>query len=153
MEVGKNDQNLVFAIDLGNGKTEEKKRGPIRSYKDLEVYQITYSSAIIILTKVLPKLPKEEKFDLTDQLRRSSKAIPRLIAEGYAKKHQFRGSHKYIDDAMAETNETSVSLSQCRDAYPEYVDPQLCEELLAIYDRAGRQLYRLREVWHDFRKR
>jgi four helix bundle protein len=129
------------------------KKPPIRSYRDLEVYQITYMAAIDIIRKVLPKLPKEERFDLVDQLRRSSKAIPRLIAEGYAKKHQLKGFHKYLDDAMAEVNETAVSLSQCRDAYPGHVDPTLCDQLLVIYDRAGKQLYRLREVWRDFRDR
>lgn len=129
----------------------ERRRGPIKSYRDLEVYQISYAASIEILVELLPKLPKEEKFDLVDQLRRSCKAVPRLIAEGYAKKHQFKGFHKYIDDAMAEANETSVGLSQCRDAYSNYVDPILCDKLLAVYDRAGRQLYRLREVWRDFR--
>ena len=133
--------------------TDTHKRGPIRSYRDLEVYQISYNASIEILTKILPKLPNEEKFDLVDQLRRSCKAVPRLIAEGYAKKHQYKGFHKYLDDAMGEANETSVGLSQCRDAYSRYVDPLLCENLLATYDRVGRQLYRLREVWRDFRSR
>jgi len=44
---------------------------------------------------ILPKLPQSEKFDLRDQLSRSSKAPPRLIAEGFAKKHQKAGFQKY----------------------------------------------------------
>ncbi len=56
------------------------------------------------MKKVLPRLPPEEKYDLRDQLSRSSKAVPRLIAEGYAKRHQKYGFHKYLDDAMAESN-------------------------------------------------
>jgi four helix bundle protein len=82
----------------------------IKSFKDLEVYQNTYKAAIVIATQILPKLPEGEKYDLRDQLSRSSKAIPRLIAEGFAKKHQKQGFQKYIDDAMAECNETIVSL-------------------------------------------
>ena len=38
-----------------------------------------------VIKEVLPKLPASEKFDLRDQLNRSCKAIPRLIAEGYGK--------------------------------------------------------------------
>ena len=40
---------------------------------------------------IVPKLPNCEKFDLVDQLRRACKTIPRLIAEGYAKRHQKAG--------------------------------------------------------------
>ncbi|OGC23013.1 hypothetical protein A2291_00805 [candidate division WOR-1 bacterium RIFOXYB2_FULL_42_35] len=140
-------------MENGDGKIEAGKRNPIKSYKDLEVYQVAYWASIEILLKIIPKLPKEEKFDLADQLRRSCKAVPRLIAEGYAKKHQYRGFHKYLDDSMAEANETSVSLCQCKDAYPKYIDPHLCEKLISTYDRVGKQLFRLRQVWKDFRSR
>ena len=78
----------------------------ITSYRDLDVYQRSYGCSIAVCKDVVPKLPQSEKFDLADQLSRSSKAVPRLIAEGYAKKHQARGFHKYIDDAMAEANES-----------------------------------------------
>lgn len=84
----------------------------ITSFRDLEVYQNSYKGSVLIGTRILPKLPDTEKYDLRDQLGRSSKAIPRLIAEGYAKKHQRLGFQKYIDDAMAETNETIVSLER-----------------------------------------
>jgi len=152
MEAGNKDYGMDAGIEAGKQKQEVRKE-PIKSYRDLRVFQITYTASIEILTKILPKLPKEEKFDLVDQLRRSCKAVPRLIAEGYAKKHQYKGFHKYLDDAMAEVNETAVGLSQCRDAYPAYVDPGLCNRLLEVYELAGRQLYRLREVWRDFRSR
>ena len=68
-----------------------KNNSPIKSYKDLDVYKRSYSNCIKIFKEILTKLPSEEKFDLKDQLRRSSKAIPRLIAEGYAKRHQYKG--------------------------------------------------------------
>ncbi|MCL4417520.1 MAG: four helix bundle protein [Actinobacteria bacterium] len=140
-------------IMIGERKEIEKTKmtgEPIRSYRDLRVYQMSYTASIEVLIKFLPLLPKEEKYDLVDQLRRSSKAVPRLIAEGYAKRHQHRGFHKYIDDSMGEANETSVSLSQCRDAYSKYVDKEMCDRLIDTYDRIGRQLYRLRERWRSF---
>jgi four helix bundle protein len=62
------------------------ERVVIRSYKDLRVYQDSYSASISVIMEMIPRIPKEEKYDLADQLRRSAKAIPRLIAEGYAKK-------------------------------------------------------------------
>ncbi len=126
---------------------------PIRSFRDLDVYNGSYDASVIVLTKLVPKLPKEERFDLADQLRRSAKAVPRLIAEGYAKKHQKKGFQKYIDDAMAEANETVVGLCQCRDIYSKYINPELCEKLIDEYDKVGRQLYNLGKAWDTFKKR
>jgi len=126
---------------------------PIRSFRDLEVYQNTYKAMILVMREIVSKLPDSEKYDLKDQLSRSSKAIPRLIAEGYAKRHQKSGFQKYLDDAMGECNETIVSLEQCRDIYPKYVDKELCDKLVKIYDVSGRQLYNLSIKWRAFKKR
>ncbi|MFH1245737.1 MAG: four helix bundle protein [Candidatus Omnitrophota bacterium] len=130
-----------------------ENKGPIKSFRDLEVYQNTYKAAIDVMTKIIPTLPDSERYDLKDQLARSSKAIPRLIAEGYAKRHQKMGFQKYLDDAMAECNETVVSLSQCRDIYPNQIDKKLCDELISVYDISGRQLYKLSMSWTKFKKR
>src|SRR4030043_1088190 len=126
---------------------------PIRSFMDLEVYQNTYSASIDVICRIFPKLPRTEQTDLADQLRRSAKAIPRLIAEGYSKKHQKKGFQKYLDDAMAESNEMIVSLSHVRDLYSGYVDPKLCENLIDLYDKSSRQLYNLATKWRDFKER
>jgi len=123
----------------------------IKSFKDLEVYQNTYKAAIVIATQILTKLPESEKYDLRDQLSRSSKAIPRLIAEGFAKKHQKQGFQKYIDDAMAECNETIVSLEQVKDIYN--IEVNLCNELIDLYDKSARQLFNLAEAWDKFKQR
>jgi four helix bundle protein len=120
----------------------------IRGFRDLEVYQSSYEGAIIIANKILLKLPESEKYDLRDQLSRSTKAVPRLIAEGYAKKHQKSGFQKYLDDAMAEANETIVGLEQTKDIYK--IEPKLCLELMDRYDKIARQLFNLADAWDKF---
>jgi four helix bundle protein len=87
------------------------------------------------------------------KLRRSAKAIPRLIAEGHSKRHQKEGFQKYLDDAMAESNETQVSLSQVRDLYHRCVDINVCTELIDTYDKTSRQLYNLSLAWTKFSQR
>ena len=126
----------------------EKKK--IRSYKDLEVYQRSYNACLTVMKEVVPKLPDSEKFDLKDQLSRSSKAIPRLIAEGFAKKHQKAGFQKYLDDAMAESNESGVSICQSKGIYPKYVDAGVCEQMISEYDIIGKQIFRLKKAWNKF---
>jgi four helix bundle protein len=128
-------------------------RSPIRSFSDLEVFQDSYRGSIEVATKVVPKLPKEEQNDLASQMRRSAKAVPRLIAEGYSKKHQKRGFQKYLDDALAESNEMIVSLSHARDLYTDHVDPKLCDHLIDLYDKCSRQIYNLAKKWTDFKVR
>ncbi len=128
---------------------EGKKR--ITSFRNLEVYQNTYNAMLIVMKEIVPKLPDNEKYDLKDQSSRACKTIPRLIAEGYAKRHQKAGFQKYIDDAMGECNEMVVSLSQCRDIYPTYVNVKRCDELIDVYDKSGRQLYKLGNAWTNFK--
>ena len=104
------------------------------------------------MTKIVPRLPASEKYDLKDQISRSSKAVPRLIAEGFAKKHQKLGFQKYLDDAMAEANETEVGLCQCRDIYPTFIDLNLCNSLIDEYNKIGKQLFNLKLAWDKFSK-
>ncbi len=124
----------------------------ITSYRDLEVYQRSYNACLKVMKIIIPKLPIEEKYDLKDQLSRSCKAVPRLIAEGFAKKHQRAGFQKYLDDALGESNETQVSICQSRDIYNNNVDVSVCEELIKEYDIVSKQLYCLREAWNKFSK-
>ena len=70
-----------------------KKR--VTSFHDLEVYRNSYEASVNIMKQIIPKLPEIEKNDLRSQISRACKAIPRLIAEGYAKRHQKKGFQKY----------------------------------------------------------
>ncbi len=130
---------------------KQKDKKPIYSFSDLEVYQDSYNGMLKIAKNILPKLPEHEKYDLKDQLSRSSKAIPRLIAEGFAKKHQKLGFQKYLDDAMAEVNETIVSIFQVKDIYQ--IEIELCNELIENYKILAKRIYRLAQAWTSFIKR
>ncbi len=123
---------------------------PIKSFHDLDVYQLSYQAAIRVIKELLPMLPKNERWDLMDQMRRASKAVPALIAEGYAKKHQRKNFRKYLDDALGECNEMIVHLSFCKELYATTEGLPLCELLIDQYDKAGRQLYRLAQHWQFF---
>ena len=129
-----------------------KAKSVIKSYEDKEVYLNSYKAMLMVFREILPLLPKEEKYDLVDQLRRSSKAVPRLIAEGYSKRHQVKGFQKYLDDAHAESNETLVSLKQAGDLYLYGCKPDCFTELLDLYDKISRQLFKLAEAWANMGK-
>ena len=120
-------------------------------FRDLEIYQKSYKAAIIVIKQIIPKLSREDRFYLAAQLRRSVKSIPKIIAEGYSKKHQLRNFQKYLDDALGESTETIVSSSQARDICE--VERELCCKMTDEYDVIQRQIYKLAFVWTSFGKR
>lgn len=124
----------------------------IRSFRDLRAYQTLYKAMKIVMIKIIPRLPKEEKYDLADQMRRARKAPLALLAEGFAKRYQKRQWAKYLDDCIGECNEMSNHLSICHDIYLKYLELKDIDEALALYDFGSRQVYKLKESWKDFHK-
>ena len=57
----------------------------VRGYRDLKVYQLAYKLAMEIFNES-KSFPKEERYSLTDQIRRSSRSIATNIAEGFRKR-------------------------------------------------------------------
>ena len=57
----------------------------LKSYKDLNVWQKAYELCLKIYS-ITAQFPKEEKYGLTSQIRRSAVSIPSNIAEGYGRK-------------------------------------------------------------------
>ncbi len=126
---------------------------PIKTFSDLEIYQSLYQAMLIVHRDIIPLLPKTEKFDLVDQMRRASKAGPALIAEGFAKRYQARQWRKYLHDTIGESNEMIHHLSACIDIYPKDVNIVLCKEVIELYIRSCKQLTRLSQVWQDYHDR
>ncbi len=128
----------------------ENRKTTIKSYRDLDVYKNLYKAMLIVMKDIVPFLPKEEKYDLADQMRRACKSPLGLIAEGFAKRYQKRSWKKYLEDSIGECNEMCNHLTICMDVYPKYVNLEKCKEALELYDYSSRQLYRLRERWRNF---
>ena len=129
------------------GNIENMTYKKVVNYTDLDVYQRLYKLALIIHREILPKLPREERFVLIDQLSRSSKSPPALIAEAYARRYSGKEWRKYVRESIGECNESVVHISFIRDLYFKFVDIKLCKELIGEYEVAGKQLFRLGENW------
>ena len=70
-------------MSQGRGWVDRKvdgqgSKGNIRGYHDLVVYQNAYAAMLDVYKLIIPKIPRFE-YDLVDQLRRSSKAVPRYV--------------------------------------------------------------------------
>ena len=78
-------------------------------FRDLKVYQLAFNLAMEIFYES-KKFPAEEKYSLTDQIRRASRSVPGNIGEGYRKKRYPRMFVSKMVDADGEATETQVWL-------------------------------------------
>ena len=84
----------------------------IHRHTDLEVYNLAFNTAcqIFELTK---EFPKEERYSLTDQIRRSSRSVCANIAEAWRKRRYPAAFINKLNNAEAEATETQVWLDFC----------------------------------------
>jgi four helix bundle protein len=87
--------------------------GAARSFRDLKVYQAARVAALEIFA-ASKSFPREERYALTDQIRRSSRAVKAMIAEAWARRRYKAAFINKIDEALGEANETQSWLD---DAY------------------------------------
>src|SRR6266581_3341328 len=109
----------------------------LRGHRDLKVYQLAYKLAMEIF-KLSKGFPREEKYSLTDQIRRSSRSVPANIGEGYRKKLYPKMFISKMADADGEATETQVWLDFS--AACEYLSEKRRLELVAGYEEVGRML-------------
>ena len=82
----------------------------MKSYKDLEIYQLAYKLAIEVHTMTL-QLPNYELYEQGSQIRRSSKSIKDTIAEGYGRRRYKTEFIRYLIFAHSSCDETISQLN------------------------------------------
>lgn len=97
---------------------------PIRSFEDLECWKAARELRMFVFRRVVPLLPSEERFRLSDQIRRASRSITANIAEGYGRFHHLENS-KFCSVARGSITEV---LDHLVTAYDESL---ISRELLA----------------------
>lgn len=80
------------------------------NFTDLLAYQKAFLLAMEIF-EVSKSFPKEERYSLTDQIRRSSRSPAAQIAEAYRKRQYAKHYHSKLSDGDAENAETQVWLA------------------------------------------
>src|SRR5437868_3342590 len=79
----------------------------IFKFKELTVYKKAFVLAMEIF-ELSKKFPPEEKYDLTSQIRRSSRSVCTSIGEGYRKRHYPAFFISKTSDADMENSETNI---------------------------------------------
>jgi len=115
----------------------EMKSKYARSFRDLEVYKQSreLSGKIFQLTK---NFPKEEKYSLTDQIRRSSRSVGAQIAESWGKRRYENHFILKLTDADAEQYETQHWIEVAHEC--NYIEKETFDELLNQCESIGRMI-------------
>jgi len=123
---------------------------PIKIFLDLEVYQLArqFAKEIFYLTV---RFPPEEKFSLTDQVRRSSRSIGSNIAEGWGKRIYTNSFKRHLVDANGSLEESKTWLISALDC--NYITVEVFTDLNNKAEVIGSKLWKLHDNWQDFEKK
>jgi four helix bundle protein len=120
-----------------------------RSFRDLNVYQEARGTAQKIL-ELSREFPAEERYSLTDQIRRSSRAVKAMIAEAWGRRRYKAVFVNKLDEALGEATETESWLDHARDA--QYLSIEEFDALDSKYTSIGQMLSRMIDRADDFCK-
>ena len=104
----------------------------IRTHNDLDVYKIAFKSAMEIF-EISKKFPVEEKYSLTDQIRRSSRSVSANLAEAFRKRKYPKAFVSKLSDSEGEAAETQVWLDFALCC--QYIDAPVHKILIENYDQ------------------
>ena len=104
----------------------------IRSYKELRVYQAAMDAAMRIF-ELSKNFPPEERYSLTDQIRRSSRSVCANIGEAWRKRRYPAHFVSKMSDSEGEAEETRVWIEIAQRC--QYLTTAEAERLDRTYDR------------------
>ncbi len=110
---------------------------PARNHRELRVYQLAFESAAQI-HEITKSFPLEERYSLTDQIRRSSRSVCANIAEAWRRRRYPKNFVSKLSDADAEATETLVWLDFA--LHFGYISDKTHKELVDGYDHICSQL-------------
>ncbi len=103
----------------------------IANVRELQVYQKAFATAMEVFN-ISKDFPAEEKYSLTDQIRRSSRSVCSNLAEGWRKRRYKAVFLNKLTDSGQEAAETQTWLEfafKCN-----YIDQELFKRLDAYYE-------------------
>lgn len=103
----------------------------IKTHTDLKVYKLAFDSAMEIFN-ISKAFPKEEKYSLTDQIRRSSRSVATNIVEAFRKRRYPKSFVSKLSDSEGEAAETQVWLEFAKEC--GYISETTHDELFQKYD-------------------
>ena len=119
----------------------------IKSYKDLDVYNLSYEVAMEIF-EITKNFPKEEQYSLTSQMVRSSRSVSANISEGWAKRNYENYFKQHLIHALGSNSETMNWLNFAKDC--RYISEEEASKIIEKLNKVGRMLNKLHQNWKTY---
>jgi four helix bundle protein len=103
------------------------------SHRDLEVYDLAFKAAMRIF-ELSKQFPKEERYSLTDQIRRASRSVCANLAEGWRRRRYEAAFINKMSQAEGEAAETQVWIEFA--VHCNYLEKAAGRELYGTYDNS-----------------
>jgi four helix bundle protein len=103
---------------------EQGGEPPIRTFEDLECWKACRELRGFIVNEVIPVLPKEERFRLSDQMLRAARSATANLAEGYGRFHHLENA-KFCSNARGSVWELLDHLIAASDE--DLISPEVLE--------------------------
>jgi four helix bundle protein len=104
----------------------------IRDHRELDVYKLSFKCAMEIF-QISKSFPKEEKYSLTDQIRRSSRSVCANISEAFRKRRYPKSFIAKLVDSEGEAAESQTWLQfaiECK-----YIEKNVADRLSEEFDK------------------
>ncbi len=123
---------------------------PVRSFRDLDVYQKSMECAVIIAKDMKPNLTKL-KYDYLENMLNCSMSVPLYIGEAHSTRFaDFKGGVSLLEKAMASCNKMIVYLEAVKGVYGSKVDAGLIDDIIGRYAEGRVKMFHLEKSWKRF---
>lgn len=113
----------------------------MRDFRKYEVWQLSHNFVLEIYS-ISKNFPKEEQFNITSQLRRSSASIPTNISEGCGRNSDKEFNH-FLNIALGSTSETEYLIILCQDL--NLIETENSIQLLEKINHIKSKIFKLKE--------
>jgi hypothetical protein len=125
-------------------------RKPVKTFRDLDIYQTTLECSVIITKNLRPKLVLQ-KYLFLEGVTNCAMSVPLFIAEAHSIRFgNFALGLSLLEKSMSDCNKMIVYLEHIKGLYGSKVDTDLIDDLISRYDISRTKSFHLELSWKKF---
>ena len=128
-------------------KTNFTPRKPVKTFRDLDIYQQTMNCAVIVVKSIRPKLVTL-KYPFLEGITDCTMTVPLSIGEAHSIRFgDFTKGLALLEKAMSGCNKMIIYLEHIKGMYGDKVDTGILDEIIARYAEARTKTFHLELSW------
>lgn len=128
-------------------KKEFTPRKPVKTFRDLDIYQQTLQCSVIVVKSIRPKLVTL-KYPFLEGITDCTMTVPLMIGEAHSIRFgNFTLGLSLIEKAMSGCNKMIIYLEHIKGMYGSKMDADILDEIIARYAEARTKTFHLEQSW------